>query len=582
MKPGRVIVATFLFIVLAASSGLAQPRRISPGKLSEAHKQLEGMDNCTKCHELGKGVSDDQCLACHVSIKTRIEEKRGLHASDEHKGKSCQKCHPEHHGRDFALVYWPDGEKKFDHTLTGYKLEGKHTGRNCTDCHKSEFVRDEAVRADTSVNLDRTRLGLSTDCVSCHVDEHGKQLPDDCLKCHTFDGWSPATGFKHDDSPYPLTGKHKDVKCVKCHAWRNAAEAAFPGAVQKPEHRGQQSAYRLPGRFPGCTPCHIDPHKGKHKQPCAECHQTSGWANLVGNNSYNHDLSGYPLRGKHIDVKCVQCHKSGKMTDPLKFEHCTDCHKDEHRNQFANRPTGIACEPCHTVAGFVPANFTVKQHDQTDYPLKGSHLAVPCNLCHKQVSAKDGTTYAQFNFEKKNCQACHRDVHEGRLDRWVREGGCELCHNVETWHTTSFNHDRTDFRLVGKHRQVPCLKCHKEVDDGTGVENVWFKPNSTACASCHEDIHYAQFLRRDQGEKETKCDRCHTPDGWKGKDLLFVHDRDSQFKLKGAHEKVTCVECHREVRMADGETAVRYKPLDTACASCHSPEAIKRWEQQGS
>jgi len=575
----RVPVLVFALALLASSSW-AQPRRISPGKLSNSHKQLEGVENCTKCHELGKGVSDELCLDCHTAIKVRMENKRGLHASEEHRGKSCQKCHPEHNGREFKLVYWPEGEKKFDHSQAGYSLEGKHLGHACGDCHKPIFIRDEAVRKDERINLDKTRLGLSTACVACHIDEHGDQLPDDCLKCHTYDGWTPARGFTHDSTPYPLTGKHKDIACTKCHPWRDARQTAIADAVQKPENRGKQAVYRLTGRYPNCTPCHTDPHRGKHKQLCSECHQISGWADLVGGKPYDHDLSGYPLRGRHAGVQCVKCHTSGRMTDPLKFEHCTDCHMDEHRGQFAGRPGGIACEQCHTVAGFVPSRFTIEQHAATKYPLEGSHLAVPCNLCHRQVAAKDGTTYAQFTFPQRNCQACHRDVHQGRLDRWVKEGGCEFCHNVETWHTTSFNHDRTDFRLVGKHRKVPCLDCHKEANAGTSEELVWFKPKSTACSFCHEDVHKGQFLRAELGEKETRCDRCHTPKGWRGEELVFDHDKDSRFPLRGAHEKVACEGCHREIVAAEGKNFVRYKPLDIACASCHSPDAIKRWEEQ--
>ena len=78
--------------------------QLSPGELSNAHKDLEGISNCTKCHDLGSKVSNTKCLECHKEIKSRIDRNEGFHVSWEVKGKDCATCHSDHHGRKFDMI----------------------------------------------------------------------------------------------------------------------------------------------------------------------------------------------------------------------------------------------------------------------------------------------------------------------------------------------------------------------------------------------------------------------------------------------------------------------------------------------
>jgi hypothetical protein len=39
-------------------------------------------------------------------------------------GKDCVRCHLQHNGENFKLIHREPSEEKFDHRLTGYKLEG--------------------------------------------------------------------------------------------------------------------------------------------------------------------------------------------------------------------------------------------------------------------------------------------------------------------------------------------------------------------------------------------------------------------------------------------------------------------------
>ncbi|MBD3165410.1 hypothetical protein GF324_02325, partial [bacterium] len=185
----------FFFLVLSASPVQAQ---ISPGKLSYAHEELEGITNCTQCHELGqRELSAEKCLACHTALKQRIDRNEGYHVSEAVRAENCSRCHVEHAGRDAELVHWPEGKTSFDHRMTGYTLEGRHTEPDCEECHKAVF-QQAWLAGHEAVDPQSTFLGLDRSCITCHVDEHREQLTDRCLDCHSYDGWRPARGFDHN------------------------------------------------------------------------------------------------------------------------------------------------------------------------------------------------------------------------------------------------------------------------------------------------------------------------------------------------------------------------------------------------
>ena len=76
-----------LFLLsLAALTGYAQ---LSPGDLTTAHASLEGMSNCTQCHDLGNKVTNAKCLECHKELRALITRKKGYHASKDVKAKDC-------------------------------------------------------------------------------------------------------------------------------------------------------------------------------------------------------------------------------------------------------------------------------------------------------------------------------------------------------------------------------------------------------------------------------------------------------------------------------------------------------------
>ena len=561
-KSIRLLVFATLALCVFGADGFAQ---LSPGDLHATHESLEGLKNCEKCHEAGNKITGQRCLECHTLLRSRIDKGRGLHAGEGF--RECVSCHVEHLGRDGELVWWKDGREKFDHTLTGYNLSGKHATLDCRKCHTEKNVVDAGPLAATGKNLERTYLGLSPDCLNCHTDEHRGLMAKDCSKCHNFEKWKPAPKFDHDIAKYKLTGRHVNTPCEKCHTLvvdnRN---------IDDPDY------LKFAGvKYSACIDCHEVYHKSGFDRDCSKCHSPAGW-HEVNRAKFNHTDTRYQLAGKHMDVKCDKCHAPGKPMNGLKFALCTDCHNDYHRGQFAGRQSKGECAECHSVNGFSPALFGIDIHNKTDYPLTGSHLAIPCLACHSNKKYDDGSSGPVFVFKSTRCLACHKDPHKGELNKFVSVSGCEGCHSVDGWMNVAFDHDSTGFKLEGRHKAAMCRKCHQTINGNDILGELTFKGRSGICSGCHEDKHRRQFavLSNEDNTELTDCGRCHNSANWKPD--KFDHNIASSFKLEGSHVKTPCGGCHKEV--AKNEISyILYKPIDPTCQNCHGQ--AKKAQQKG-
>lgn len=536
-----------LAVLLAATAARAQ---ISPGELSRFHQSLEGARNCASCHEPGKGVTAQRCLTCHTALAARIGAGQGLHARADH--RACERCHVEHQGRGFELVFWGDvGQQDFDHATAGFPLRGQHARVACRTCHDPNRIADRVALARGGANLARTFLGLSSACRSCHDDPHRGRFGIDCAACHAPEAWSRIEPgrFDHGRTRFPLTGRHVDVACARCHAAQPGGEMRFAGTP-----------------FQTCASCHRDPHDGRLGSGCATCHGTAGWSR-VDTSRFDHARTAFPLRGRHAEVPCRSCHPEG-TTRKRAHARCTDCHADRHAGQLATRSDAGRCEACHSIEGFSAVQFTLEDHARTAYPLTGAHRAIPCDGCHREVPLDRiralgfarGTGHPprteQLRFGSTACTECHGDAHRGQTSRW---GACDTCHQTSAWNVVAFDHDRTRFPLTGAHEGRACRACHP----GEGAA-IALAGRPLGCAGCHTDPHGGRFAR-DGG---TDCLRCHEATAWSR--VRFDHDRETRFPLTGAHRSVPCAGCHRR-HTAEG-VVVRYSGVGTACADCHAAQ----------
>jgi hypothetical protein len=539
--------------------GGAAGAQISPGPLSKAHSSLEGATQCTACHKLGAGQTQLKCLECHSEIASRLAGRRGLHPTYVNKpgSEDCARCHSEHNGADFSTVHWDPRPGVFDHSKTGYKLEGKHAGLTCNQCHNRERIPAGERAGIRMKDLNRTFLGLSQQCSTCHQDFHKGQLGPNCQQCHTAEDWKKVSEtFDHSKTRYPLTGAHAQVKCEKCHT---------PGDDGKPRYQGLV--------FDRCTACHADPHKGAFPQTCQTCHNTGGWKRIspaVLSGNFDHAKTKFPLLGKHLDVGCGKCHASGDFKKPLVFQKCANCHQpDPHRGQFAKRPEGAECAGCHTVEGWKPAKFGVPEHAKTGYPLEGKHATVECAKCHIPKG-----TATLFKVKFAQCVDCHADEHVGQFAAAPYRNRCENCHAVQTYRPSSFTlakHQETRFLLTGGHRAVPCADCHKESATAAPKPVKQYRFEERNCTVCHADPHQGQFQERMRKVRAdgtaAGCEACHSTGSWK--DLSRFDHAATAFPLQGTHRATACSGCHKPPNFEVKLMHVDFRAAPKQCEECH-------------
>ncbi len=352
-------------------------------------------------------------------------------------------------------------------------------------------------------------------------------------------------------SPGELAEPHRKLEgignCTKCHA------------------EGKQLAASL------CLDCHTDVKRrvgarsGLHgklsttdREQCQNCHKEHQGvaAKLIdwgrGVNQFDHNRTGYPLRGKHAQQKCQACHDNRRIVDPAVQatlakeprkqtwlgigKTCTSCHFDEHRGQEKQD-----CERCHVETAWKPAPRF--DHKQTGFPLRGKHAGVACKECHAQT--KDSEAHPPFPaplsssylhlspIAHSKCLTCHDDPHRGKFSK-----NCESCHSVEGWTTIKKSserefHDKTNFPLKGAHHDVVCTACHGPWPGRPAkFRGLAFKQ----CSDCHTDAH--------GGQLKAACDTCHDVEHFTPARFELEDHQKSKFPLEGAHSAVPCTSCH--------------------------------------
>lgn len=518
---------------------------LMPGPLFRSHEQKTETKNCYVCHTLDGKVSDQKCLTCHQKIQERIQKGLGFH----HLFKdNCASCHKDHQGTEFNAI--PLEENKFNHTLAAlFPLEGAHLQLSCTKCHQK--------------NGQRQFIGIAFEkCSDCHRDSHQGQFSNkQCNTCHQTQGWKePHLKFKHTQAQFLLLGKHKEVACQNCH--QEKENATTKETVVKYTQISHTN----------CTDCHRNPHTAPLESRCTDCHNTEGWKGKTL--LFEHTSSLFPLRGSHQNVQCTQCHKPVQEASrevieyKLGLKECQDCHQDAHFGEVTN-----SCKQCHQESRW--SEIVHFEHNRdARFSLKARHQNVRCEDCHRRENAtgQKELHLAKLNFN--TCQSCHNDPHKGQMTK-----SCNTCHTEHGWKGSQvlFEHNKdSTFKLVGVHQKVACEACHQKKEN-ISVHYVGLPSNS--CADCHKDPH--------QGQMKKNCNTCHQEQGWAGTHLRFVHNRDSQFKLTGAHRTLKCEECHKPEKTgtpylgiqfsscSNCHTDVHQGQLGNNCTKCHSTEGWK-------
>lgn len=201
------------------------------------------------------------------------------------------------------------------------------------------------------------------------------------------------------------------------------------------------------------------------------------------------------------------------------------------------------CESCHQ-------NF-----DQ-------SNQAKLCLDCHEEI-AENLAQQKQFHgnnpqIEELPCRSCHTD-HKGR-DK-----------DITGLVPETFEHNLTEFELLGRHEDLACGSCHDSDEP--------FRGTASACIDCHREDD-----RHDVGLGEA-CADCHSPQGWS--EVAFDHDTATDFVLLGEHISQSCGSCHVDNQFENTpDGCIDCHKLDdvhdgargTECEQCHTPVDWKNSE----
>ena len=452
------------------------PNRFEHGKRTKFPLAYRHADApCRRCHT-GTGPAsfldfkgNTSCMGCHVH--QNVHER-------QFKDSQCVNaaCHPHAGQMPLAVAIGatqiPKGtpaEKA--HAIAGtFPLVKKHASVPCARCHngrtqqgKTGFVEISPGCSDNHCHADVLHRGS--------LDKAGAPI---CAKCHSAGTWT-TNAFDHSvetfptgEPGFPLRGAHKDNTCEACHPKKQFAGTA---------------------RTCAAAGCHADDdaHKGRLGKACERCHVETG------DNTFDHQtMSAFRLDGKHLAVRCADCHPS--VTFKPRPVDCFGCHPEPavHKGQY-----GTLCEQCHTTRTW----GSVKPlHDVGDFSLKGAHDNIACERCHRDSRPLAGSGNL--------CLNCHRqdDVHNNALSP-----RCGECHTQWSFAPARFDHTSVGCTLTGLHRTLACFDCHRSGN---------FAGLSPTCVGCHhDDAVRAANVPTNNGSGhpvQTQCGTCHNPNTWGG------------------------------------------------------------------
>ncbi|HVO73000.1 MAG TPA: hypothetical protein VMT35_03190 [Ignavibacteriaceae bacterium] len=364
-----------------------------------------------------------------------------------------------------------------------------------------------------------------------------------CTKCHI------------------LGEKVHNSKCLDCHAEIKTLISLGKGYHSNKEVMGKD-----------CSLCHNEHHGRNFK--------------IINFNpdDFQHTVTGFELTGRHLKIECSNCHTAKLIKIKFKVRkssylgldtECISCHKDYHRGLLGNE-----CTACHNTFTFIKADKF--NHDNAAFKLTGAHISIDCIKCHPKEII-DGNEFRKFKgLFFSDCTPCHKDVHAGKFGN-----ECKSCHETVSFRkiqAQTFDHDKTEFPLVGRHKILECSDCHKS------VQVVGIKLKHGKCTDCHEDYHQGEFIIKG---KVKDCSACHDESGFKPSLLTIEDHNQTKFKLTGAHLAVSCKSCHFiddnwHFKISDTECSgchenvhgaeIKLKSLAKGCLTCHFTESWKKIE----
>jgi hypothetical protein len=328
------------------------------------------------------------------------------------------------------------------------------------------------------------------------------------------------TAAAHDQTNFPLLGKHRSVPCGECH---------LQGVIA--------------GTPSTCEACHWDrrrddPYQLRLGDHCADCHTPFDWKKLKPNSWDHGRVTGFALAGVHKTMDCAGCHPNNVFKGQP--QDCYSC----HRQQYERAPNHVSshystdCRQCH----FSMTAWAGGKTDHSTYPLQGRHAAAACADCHKN-NVYAGTP--------RDCVGCHLENYSATQSPNHKQVGystdCISCHGSAalTWNNAVVNHDQY-WPLLGPHKTLLCSQCHAA---GYNLPR--------DCYGCHR-TNYENTTNPNHrlAGYSTACQDCHFSSHTSWNQAVFTH----KFPIKsGKHAGFACTDCHLSSNY-----------LVFSCVDCHS------------
>jgi len=443
---------------------------------------------------------------------------------------------------------------------------------------------------------------------------------DDCLMCHEDPDMTGSRGdvefSTYVSSEDYAESAHAEIDCVSCHQDLDGVELPHEDDTEPVDcsichdKEAREHQHSLHGRAaarddplaPSCADCHGKHDIRSHSDPssptailnipllCGRCHHEGTEVSLTRDIPQERILENYSLsihgeglfkKGLTVTAVCTSCHTShdilphteagssihpdnvaktcqkchaqieqvhqqfieGRLweEEPHKIPVCVDCHSP-HRIRRLLYPGGTASENC------------MKCHTDPDLTMEREGETISLYV--------DGEAYGMTQHVGTACAQCHTEVSTSRergCETIVSPVDCSICHAAQV---AEFNSSTHGTLLAKGDTDAPyCVDCHSKhaTEDHRLPTSPTFARNVPAlCARCHR-VGERAAVRIEAGVPDivgSYIDSIH------GKGLLE----------SGLVVTATCASCHsphHELPPTDPDSTVHPENIADTCGQCH-------------
>jgi len=481
---------------------------------------------------------------------------------------------------------------------------------DCLACHgEKDFTAERKGRTVSLYVPEKVFAGSihgGLQCVSCHADLAGKELPHeaplqkvDCGACHE------GETKQHAASLHGLALKRGDPlapTCASCHGVHDIRAAKDPLSPVSP--------LKVPFT---CGKCHqegtvVMRQRNIHQDHilenysesihgegllrkglivaanCASCH--------TAHNIRPHTDASSSIARANIAKTCTQCHAQieavhrkvikGELWE--KEAHvlpaCVDCHQP-HKVRKVFYTQGMAdtdCLRCHQQKDLKAADGRAMFVDEKEHQAS-RHAKVSCSQCHSGVNVSL-TRPCDAIAQKVDCGACHtaiaQEYAQSQHGKLLIKGdanapSCKECHGT---HGTLGRLQSSSPTFATNVPQL-CARCHRE---GERAAVRYQGPQHQIIESYTESIHGKGLLKSGLTVTAT-CTSCHTAHG-------VLPRTDPASSVNRANVPATCGRCHHGIQ-EEFEQSIHHALLGKTdkelpvCNDCHSAHTIRRADADG-